>query len=38
MISTGLALILTTLGFTLLGETLRDVIDPRLRAGQRPRA
>jgi peptide/nickel transport system permease protein len=38
VISTGLALILTTLGFTLLGETLRDVIDPRLRAGQRPRA
>lgn len=26
----GLALILTTLGFTLLGETLRDVLDPRL--------
>ena len=38
VISTGLALILTTLGFTLLGETLRDVIDPRLRAVQRPRA
>ena len=38
VISTGLALVLTTLGFTLLGETLRDVIDPRLRAGQRPRA
>jgi peptide/nickel transport system permease protein len=30
----GLALILTTLGFTLLGETLRDVLDPRL-AGTR---
>ncbi len=26
----GLALILTTLGFTLFGETLRDVLDPRL--------
>ncbi len=26
----GLTLILTTLGFTLLGETLRDVLDPRL--------
>jgi peptide/nickel transport system permease protein len=32
VISTGLALVLTTLGFTLLGETLRDVVDPRLRA------
>lgn len=30
----GLTLILTTLGFTLLGETLRDVLDPRL-AGTR---
>ncbi len=37
VISTGFALILTTLGFTLLGETLRDVIDPRMRAVQRPR-
>jgi peptide/nickel transport system permease protein len=36
---TGLALVLTTLGFTLLGETLRDVVDPRLRAmTTRPRA
>lgn len=26
----GLALILTTMGFTLFGETLRDVLDPRL--------
>jgi peptide/nickel transport system permease protein len=26
----GLALILTTLGFTLFGEALRDVLDPRL--------
>jgi len=26
----GLTLVLTTLGFTLLGETLRDVLDPRL--------
>ena len=26
----GLALVLTTLGFTLLGEALRDVLDPRL--------
>ncbi len=41
IISTGGALILTTLGFTMLGETLRDVVDPRLRAvraGPRPRA
>jgi|AntAceMinimDraft_16_1070373.scaffolds.fasta_scaffold00607_3 peptide/nickel transport system permease protein len=27
----GLALIVATLGFTLLGETLRDVFDPKLR-------
>ena len=27
----GLPLILTTLGFTFLGETLRDVVDPKLR-------
>jgi peptide/nickel transport system permease protein len=26
----GLALMITTLGFTLLGETLRDIIDPRV--------
>jgi len=26
----GLALVITTLGFTLFGETLRDVLDPRL--------
>lgn len=39
VIATGLALMLTTLGFTLLGETLRDVVDPRLRAMiNRPRA
>jgi peptide/nickel transport system permease protein len=31
---TGLALMLTTLGFTMFGETLRDVADPRL-AGMR---
>lgn len=30
----GLMLILTTLGFTLLGETLRDVLDPRLAGTQ----
>jgi peptide/nickel transport system permease protein len=39
VIDTGLALMLTTLGFTLLGETLRDVVDPRLRAiATKPRA
>ena len=27
----GLPIVLTTLGFTFLGETLRDVFDPRLR-------
>jgi peptide/nickel transport system permease protein len=27
---TGMTLIITTLGFTLFGETLRDVLDPRL--------
>jgi len=26
----GLALMITTLGFTMLGETLRDIVDPRL--------
>jgi peptide/nickel transport system permease protein len=31
---TGLALMVTTLGFTMFGETLRDVVDPRL-AGMR---
>ena len=29
--ATGLALMLATLGFTLLGEALRDAIDPKLR-------
>ena len=31
----GLALMLTTLGFTLLGETLRDLLDPRLSQTRR---
>ena len=31
-IAGGLPIILTTLGFTFLGETLRDVFDPRLKA------
>jgi peptide/nickel transport system permease protein len=28
------ALVLVTLGFTFLGETLRDVFDPRVSRGQ----
>jgi peptide/nickel transport system permease protein len=32
--TSGLALILGTLGFTLLGESLRDAIDPKLRRQQ----
>ncbi|MER9902704.1 ABC transporter permease [Mesorhizobium sp. M0130] len=31
LIAGGLPIVLTTLGFTFLGETLRDVFDPRLR-------
>ena len=31
VIAGGLPVVLTTLGFTFLGETLRDVFDPRLR-------
>jgi len=30
IVASGLTLMVTTLGFTLFGETLRDVIDPRL--------
>jgi peptide/nickel transport system permease protein len=33
VIAGGIPLILTTLGFTFLGEALRDVFDPRLRKG-----
>ena len=33
VIAGGLPIIITTLGFTFLGETLRDVFDPRLRRG-----
>jgi peptide/nickel transport system permease protein len=32
VVAGGLPIVLTTLGFTFLGETLRDVFDPRLRA------
>ena len=32
IIAGGIPLILTTLGFTFLGEALRDVVDPKLRA------
>ena len=31
VIAGGMPLILTTLGFTFLGEALRDMLDPRLR-------
>lgn len=32
VVAGGLPIVLTTLGFTFLGETLRDVFDPRLKA------
>jgi len=31
VVAGGIPLIVTTLGFTFLGEALRDLIDPRLR-------
>jgi peptide/nickel transport system permease protein len=34
IIAGGVPLVLTTLGFTFLGEALRDIFDPRLRKGQ----
>jgi peptide/nickel transport system permease protein len=34
VIAGGIPLVLTTLGFTFLGEALRDVFDPRLRKGR----
>ncbi len=34
VIAGGIPLILTTLGFTFLGEALRDVFDPRMRRGK----
>ncbi len=34
IIAGGIPLVLTTLGFTFLGEALRDVFDPRLRKGK----
>jgi peptide/nickel transport system permease protein len=34
IIAGGIPLVLTTLGFTFLGEALRDVLDPRLRKGR----
>lgn len=36
VIAPALALMLTTLGFTLLGEALRDRLDPRLSGSQQP--
>ena len=35
VLSAGLILMITTLGFTMLGETLRDVVDPRLSGVRR---
>jgi peptide/nickel transport system permease protein len=35
VIWTGLTLAVTTLGFTMLGETLRDIVDPRLSGVRR---
>lgn len=34
VIAGGIPLVLTTLGFTLLGETLRDIFDPKLRGNR----
>ena len=34
IVAGGIPLVLTTLGFTFLGEALRDVFDPRLRKGR----
>ena len=34
IIAGGIPLVLTTLGFTFMGESLRDVFDPRLRKGK----
>jgi peptide/nickel transport system permease protein len=34
VVGTGVALAVTTLGLTMLGETLRDILDPRLGAGR----
>jgi peptide/nickel transport system permease protein len=33
----GLAIFLVVMGFNMLGDGLRDVLDPRLRAGRRAR-
>lgn len=35
VLSTGVALAVATLGLTMLGETLRDILDPRLSGGQK---
>ena len=34
VVAGGIPLVLTTLGFTFLGEALRDVLDPKLRQGR----
>jgi peptide/nickel transport system permease protein len=35
VIAGGLPIVLATLGFTFLGELLRDLLDPKLRGGAR---
>ena len=35
VVAPGLAIMLTVLGFNLLGDGLRDIMDPRLRRGRR---
>jgi peptide/nickel transport system permease protein len=34
VVSAGIPLIIATLGFTFLGEALRDAFDPRIRRGR----
>jgi peptide/nickel transport system permease protein len=35
VLATSLTLMISTLGFTLFGETLRDILDPRLTGSRR---
>jgi peptide/nickel transport system permease protein len=35
VLATGVTLAITTLGLTMLGETLRDILDPRLSGGRK---
>jgi peptide/nickel transport system permease protein len=34
MVAPGVALVLTVMGFNFLGDTLRDILDPRLRGSR----